>query len=255
MICSEVRDLLDAYGDGELDLVRQLDIESHLRDCRACAAIQEARGTLRSALAGSSLYAHAPASLRQRVQSAVRAAGDRGRVERGARGTLFWRRALLAASFVLVFVVGWRLAPLLSRSAAPELLAQQVLTSHLRSLLPGHLTDQPSSDQHTVKPWFAGKLDFSPPVPDLAAQGFVLVGGRLDYVADRPVAALVYSRRQHIINLFVWPAASGPDAAEQVVSRSGYNLRHWTQAGMSFWAASDLNASELEQFAGFFRRD
>jgi anti-sigma factor RsiW len=158
-----------------------------------------------------------------------------------------WEFLAVAASLALVAVMAVRFT-LRPENPSPddELLAQEVLASHVRSLMVNHLTDVPSTDQHTVKPWFDGKLDFSPPVDNLSAQGFPLVGGRLDYLAARPVAALVYQRRKHFINLFIWPSAG--QTAEKAVMRQGYNLIHWTRAGMAYWAVSDLNYSELTEF-------
>jgi anti-sigma factor RsiW len=142
---------------------------------------------------------------------------------------------------------------LLGNGVGADVVAREVLTSHLRSLMPGHLMDVVSTDQHTVKPWFDGRIDFSPPVNDFAADGFRLVGGRLDYLAGRPVAALVYQRRKHIVNVFVWPAADGSQSAVESTAHDGYNLLHWRRGGMNYWMASDLNAQEMGDFARLLR--
>jgi anti-sigma factor RsiW len=156
-----------------------------------------------------------------------------------------WRWLAIAAAVLLVFSAAWNIALLRSRSDSTDLIAQNVLSSHVRSLMGTHLLDVPSADQHTVKPWFNGKLDFSPDVRDFTAQGFPLIGGRIDYVGDRPVAALVYQHGKHIINLFTWPSlADGPTN----FSTNGYHILHWNSGGMTWWAVSDLNVSELTKF-------
>jgi anti-sigma factor RsiW len=154
--------------------------------------------------------------------------------------------SLAAAAVAIVLLLN--LAPGLSRPATEALVTQEVIASHVRSLMVNHLTDVASSDQHTVKPWFAGKLDFSPQVKDFADQGFPLVGGRLDYVGNRSVAALVYQHGKHAINVFIWPSPGTPDAAETMTTQNGYNVIHWSKSGMTYWVVSDLNDRELRIF-------
>jgi anti-sigma factor RsiW len=147
----------------------------------------------------------------------------------------------------------FRNGTLLGNGAQAEIVGREVLSSHLRSLMPGHLMDVVSTDQHTVKPWFDGRIDFSPPVSDFAADGYRLIGGRLDYLDRRPVAALVYQRRKHIVNVFVWPAADGSQSAVESTAHDGYNLLHWRRGGMNYWMVSDLNPQEMGIFAGLLR--
>lgn len=245
MNCSDVLTHLHGYVDQELDLVRQVEIEGHLRSCDACARAYRAAMALRAALKSDDLYFKAPAHLERRIRMEVlRPEKTSWRPRLSALG---WIGAATAAAAVLV--LGVLVGPTLQRPSPTERAAEDVVSAHVRSLQPGHLTDVASSEQHTVKPWFAGRLDFSPVVVDLADEGYPLVGGRLDYAAHRSVAALAYRRGAHLINLFVWPSTSPREAAETADVRQGYNLLHWTHGRTDFWAVSDLNAAELRQFA------
>ena len=185
-----------------------------------------------------------PGHLQQRVRTTVQRAGN---METRARAWT-WRWLGFSASLAVAAIVLWSVVPILTDSASQDHLLGELVGSHVRSLMVDHLTDVSSSDSHTVKPWFEGKLDFSPQVPDLTAQGFPLGGGRLDYLANRAVAALVYQRRQHVINLFIWPAGPDVDVEETRAARQGYHLIHWQAAGMTYWAVSNLNQRELQEF-------
>jgi anti-sigma factor RsiW len=247
--CSDVRTLLHGYLDGELDPVRNAEIEEHLRTCGACSQAYQAQRALASALQSDDLYFRAPAGLERRIRMAAQRPEGKSRLlHLQLRG---WAAAAVAAAAVVA--LAFFVSPMFSRRSQTERIAQDVLSAHVRSLMPGHLTDVPSSESHTVKPWFAGKLDYSPPVVDLAAEGFPLVGGRLDYAADRPVAALVYRRGKHFINLFVWPSASAHDSAEAAAVRQGYNVLFWTRGRTNFWVISDVNRAELRQFTALVR--
>jgi anti-sigma factor RsiW len=247
--CENTQKLIDGYLDGELDLVRNLEIDGHLKECPSCSQVYESQQALRAAIRTGAPYFKAPAELEKRIRSAVRKASKVAPVRRTQPWLSTWSWAGAAAALAILVLLIWRMAPIVSGPSGDNRVAQEVLSSHIRSLMASHLTDVPSSDHHTVKPWFNGKLDFSPPVPDLAGEGFDLVGGRLDYLEGRPVAALVYQRRKHFINLFVWPEADRSNVAQKAVTHQGYNLLHWTQSGMNYWAVSDLNRSELEEFA------
>jgi anti-sigma factor RsiW len=240
------QELLDAYLDGELDLVRSLEVEHHLAGCSACAAEEAGLRTLQAAVRMAPLRHSPPQALEDRVlQSLRRASGPR---PRGLTMLVASCAAVLLAVLAswLVVANGW-----LGPGAEP--VSREVVEAHVRSLLADHLTDVVSSDRHTVKPWFMGKLDYAPPVPDLTPGGYKLIGGRLDYVEDRPVSCLVYELRQHVINLFVWPSAAGAEVDMTHLEKKGYNLFHWEHGGMTWWAVSDLNATELRSFACLVR--
>ena len=245
MNCAEAKDLVHLYIDQELDLVRVVEVDKHLQSCAACRALYDRQRALRSTLKSDGSYHRAPPELRERLGFALRAE-TKGAARPPARWPGRWNTGLAIAATVLLSVSA---VLYLALPAPHNRLVDDLVSSHVRSLMVNHLADVASSDQHTVKPWFNGKLDYSPPVDDLTAQGFPLIGGRLDYVDDHPVAALVYRHRLHVINLFVWPSENRREQKLRASTRQGYNLLNWAQAGMEFWAVSDLNEAELKQFA------
>src|SRR5712671_3372707 len=249
MTCQETERLIHAFADGELDLTKSLEMEAHLRECKSCALAQDEIRALSSSMTDASLRFTPSASFEKRLRSAVRREAKEQPVMQS-----WWRWSMAAVSLAVVVLAVWITVVILNRPSSDNLVAQEVVASHVRSLMAQHLTDVPSSDQHTVKPWFNGKLDFSPPVHDLAGQGYPLLGGRLDYVDGRTVAALVYGRRQHVINVFLWPAAHGPTGGPNTRDRQGYHMTHWTTADYTYWVVSDLGLGELQDFAQLLRQ-
>lgn len=257
MDCETHRTLTDAYLDGELDAASALGFESHAAACGRCgprlASAREEHTRLSALLRGSVAYHRAPTRLRAGVAAALARESVPPPAARAARQARFDARALaaVAAAAVLASALTWWAASGFGGSRGDPV--GELVASHVRSLQVDHLTDIASSDHHTVKPWFAGKLDFTPPVADLAAEGYALRGGRLDYFDGRPVAALAYQRRQHVINLFVWADAGGDEAA-RATERVGFNVVAWRERGLRFALVSDLGEDELRGFAERLRR-
>jgi anti-sigma factor RsiW len=252
MDCNETRRLIDADTDGELDLVRHLELEAHLRTCPACARHADAARARRAALRESLPRFTAPPRLAGRIRTALQVEGMPAAAPATRRIPSYgwiWNVGGLAACLALALLGGFSWGQARARA---NLLGDEAVNDHVRSLQAGHLMDVVSTDQHTVKPWFAGKLDFSPPVTDLAAAGFPLTGGRLEHLDGRPAAALVFHRRQHAINLFIWPSG-GNALPARPSARNGYNLETWSRGDLNFLAVSEIPAEELAQFAAAFR--
>jgi anti-sigma factor RsiW len=249
--CENSRSLVHAYIDGELDLVRSLEIEEHLRGCDSCTREAENVRALHTMISQGAQYHQAPERLEARVRAAMRserrAQGRHIRIPRFVGWGMI--TAVAAVALIAIFVNGMM-------STAPpriDITAREVVADHIRSMMANHLTDVLSSDQHTVKPWFDGKIDFAPDVYDFSRQGFVLVGGRLDYLDNRPVAAIVYRHAKHVINLFVWPVSRPADSGAVTEIHQGYNIVHWTESGMAYWAVSDMSLDGLKNFAQMMR--
>jgi anti-sigma factor RsiW len=250
MSCGLTQRHVPGYLDGELDLVRTIEMEAHLKGCPACAQELESLKALRAAMQRSSLAYAAPAALRERIQASLRASSvvDVQRSKFQWPSLNFLQLAGAFGLLALISISGWQLTARLRTPSSDQRIAAEVFSSHVRSLEGNHLMDVISTDQHTVKPWFDGKLDFSPPVEDLASDGFPLVGGRLDYLEGRQVAALIYQRRKHFINVFVWPYAAQPSSTQVIPSQQGYNIMRWSRGGFEFWAVSDVGTADLAEF-------
>ena len=251
MNCDEAEVLIHALMDNELDASHAREVEAHVATCPRCTAELAAYRQMREAMAKADLRYSAPASLRQRLDevlpkptpapaNVVPLTSRRSLLRGFAMGSAM---SALAATLLVAVVV---------RHDDQRMIESEIVSSHLRSLQPGHLIDVVSTDQHTVKPWFNGKLDMSPPVIDLTAQGFTLIGGRLDYVDARAIGAVVYKRRAHVINLFVAKTSNSERQPAKIVSIQGFNCRRWSERGLNYWAVSDLGADELAEFGEKF---
>jgi len=252
MNCQQIKPLIDPYADGELEAAAILELEQHLQSCAACGRAWRNLQSLKKTLKQDALYFTAPQELRQQIKSALPSPPKAVPQKEASNWNWNWLTTIMtglaAACLALLLTVT------MNRRGAESPLAQEIVSSHVRSLMANHMLDVVSTDQHTVKPWFNGKLDFSPPVKNLAEQGFPLIGGRLDYLDGRDVAALIFQRHKHVINLFVWPANEKPSNPASITSIQGYNVIYWTESKMAFWAVSDLNNTELMEFTADFQK-
>lgn len=243
MTCDEIDELLHGYMDGELDAVTSRTVEAHLDGCPSCTRDLASFRELRLSLRQNGLYHRAPSSVASRVRSQAR--------KTEAPPMVFRQRAFAFAAVVLIaFLAVWGIGHFRSRAVDP--MVALIVDDHVRSLMGDHLVDVRSSDKHTVKPWFDGKLDFAPPVQRLDGTQFPLIGGRLDYIDGHSAAAVVYRHNKHLINLFIWPAV-GADTPLAASTYRGYNVVHWTNQGMTYWAVSDVSAPDLATFAELIR--
>jgi anti-sigma factor RsiW len=243
MNCREAEPFLHPYLDGELDAASCVTVQQHLANCASCGQHFRDLQELRREIVDAHLEFTPRPALARRIAAAERRAAFRG---------AWWSRPFAWAGAMAAVAAMLAILILPTNRVRPASDDREIVDAHIRSLMASHLVDVPSSDHHTVKPWFQGKLNFSPDVPDLAAEGFVLSGGRLDVLDGAPAAAIVYRRREHVINVFV-AAGAGADRGLQTASEHGYNLVNWTKGGLSYRAVSDLNSGELRAFADLLR--
>ena len=253
MTCTELQQLLNAYADTELSLETSIEIQKHLASCDPCSRELQNILVLRNALKSHELYFTPAATLQSRIFANIETNSP---VTAGRRATLFtgWSIAASFAAAACLIFIGLALwhSGLGTTKVGSRDIAEEIFSSDVRSLMSNnHGMDVISTDQHTVKPWFAGKLDFPPTVQDFAKQGYPLVGGRRDYIAGHVVAVLIYKRHKHWIDLYMWP--SSIDSSTQVQTVHGYHLLQWTQNGMADWAISDVNTADLSAFANLFK--
>ncbi len=242
MICERAEVLLHGYFDDELDTLSAAEFERHLENCRECTAALELLNSLRSSLNASHLYVKTPPTLRNKVLADVHSTKPASKTPAYTP----WHWLAIAAAILLTAAAGWQIVSTRRGSDQDTVIAAEAIDAHLRSLQPGHLTDVISTDQHTVKPWFDGKLNFAPPVHDFAEQGFPLQGGRLDVIHGRTIAALVYGRRKHLVSTFIWPT-SEQDSPPRAGSGQGYQWITWRKGGMEFCVVSDVSSGDLQE--------
>ncbi len=248
LTCEQASRLLSAFVDRELVAAQSVDMEAHVHACVRCSTVVERDLALRAAMQTAPLRFAAPVGIEGRIRKHLRCETDASR----RLAPMIWRWATVPLAMAAAAVITWGVAARHGTIAGQDPLIAELVSSHIRSLMVEHLVDVVSSDQHTVKPWFSGKVDFSPPVQDFSAAGFPLIGGRVDYVGGRPVAVIVYKRRLHAINVFIWPSAYESGEGSRYLVRQGYRLRLWTHGGLTFWAVSDVNDADLDTLVQLF---
>src|ERR1043165_2713595 len=243
MNCHDAQTVMHGYLDGELDPSANRQFEQHVGECPSCSKALAEQQTMRTGMKSDSLYFKAPTRLQDRLRASLQEKSN------ARPGRFPWRWVAVAACVAFCIGLGFLMAQFASTPSGHERLTYEVASAHIRSMQAKHIVDVEGPDNHVVKPWFNGKLDFAPPAPNLEKEGFPLVGGRLDYLNGRPVAALVYKRREHLINLFVWPSAASGSSDFERELRQGYHLVHWSKTGMNYWLISDLDPTELSALA------